>query len=644
MNAVMQDRWSKAYYASGALPANEANPDIWRKLVRGQISDWLIQQNFKLNVTRNLLLDQVEWDGHPCTYEGYAALWDEAKLLHRQDQEHNKKALALRSDIQNWLMSQYGMNKGAAMIIINKASGMTDNFRVTRSQGIAICHAASETLIYHRKDCPEWMLDDEAFINVFWHAHAIYEADGVPIGERGQRFNKAIGNLHSIYAFTGSADDARQAVEDFEMTNKPTMTQQPLGSDKPRAKSPLTALGSQQIPGAGEKAAAEAKSQIDAVNAKIDAKLESGVEGRSELTKDQVNFKRWIAKQNELATALGVNPLLRNAAYHDALSVASFDDPKCTLDYAEFWGVWGLLDKYTFKEGDSFHYDPEKVKGHVGNLMLALKLDKMTFKDATGFDTLAKAFEKGTGEEGHIKPSELGLRIKQYAETGLAFGQVDAAEVQPEATPEREAQPTGGTGQDDAPAAHYAPPVPQQSAATPRINITTMLGIPITDIKKELDRHLPPEAYGAIKFGQMSGKTDVDGDAIRDRLDEVFGSAGVGWRIAPNPHCGRVEYKTEQREKDGKMRTWHICTLFAHTFSYAIIMPDGSIQWVDASTTTDLHDNTDEQFAYRGALTSLMKQFYKLLGGMNHVLSGEYTHVEAQIEIQRRKQQNRKLH
>lgn len=178
---------------------------------------------------------------------------------------------------------------------------------------------------------------------------------------------------------------------------------------------------------------------------------------------------------------------------------------------------------------------------------------------------------------------------------------------------------------------------------------TTLTGISILDVPKRLNAHLPPQAYKAIEFGQMSGKTDIDGDCVRDRFDEVFGPMGIGWRINPNPTAGRVEHRSEQRPKMKKgepikdpstgeilMQTWHIVTLVAHTFQYSVIMPDGSIVWTDASTTTDQHDNMDEQYAYRGAMTSFMKQVYRLMGGMNHIVYNEYTHVHAQRELQRK--------
>ncbi len=167
---------------------------------------------------------------------------------------------------------------------------------------------------------------------------------------------------------------------------------------------------------------------------------------------------------------------------------------------------------------------------------------------------------------------------------------------------------------------------------------TTLTGISIMDISKRLNMRLAPEAYSAIGSGIMTGKTDLDADRVRDRFEEVFGPMGIGWKITPNSTAGRVDYRSEKRPSaDGKREIlWHVVTLIAHTLSYAVIDAQGHITWVEASTTSDSHDNTDETYAYRGALTSLMKQFYKLLGGMNHILYGEYDHNKARRDMGRK--------
>lgn len=192
------------------------------------------------------------------------------------------------------------------------------------------------------------------------------------------------------------------------------------------------------------------------------------------------------------------------------------------------------------------------------------------------------------------------------------------------------------------PARRTAQPEPQPTWPAPvaidrNLLPRTLTGISMLDISAEMNRRLEggSDTYKPIKFGLMSGKTDVDGDRVRDRFDAIFGP--MGWRIVPNAVAGRVEHEIDLREKkdnNGNTVTdvWHVCTLVAHQFQYMLVMPDGSVGWQEGQVTSDLHDNLDWQYAYRGAMTSLLKQFYRLMGGMNHVIYSEYTHREAAAE------------
>ena len=283
---------------------------------------------------------------------------------------------------------------------------------------------------------------------------------------------------------------------------------------------------------------------------------------------------------------------------------------------------------------------------------LGRPMTKQDFIDAVGYGSIEDARGKGMFSDKDI----MGL-IDQYIAAGNHEDNApESAKSEPQTGPSSDA---GNIPPEPPVKPVAAKSEPQNGAANGNgqnaiilrfPQITTLAGVPVGDISKRLNKHLPPEAYTAIKYGLMTGKTDVDGDRIRDRFEEVFGPMGIGWRITPHPSAGRVEYRNEPRPKmkDGKQmtdqqtgellfQTWHIVTLVAHTLSYSVVMPDGSITWTEVSTTTDQHDNSDEQYAYRGALTSLMKQFYKLMGGMNHILYNQYTHVQAQQDLHKRK-------
>lgn len=232
---------------------------------------------------------------------------------------------------------------------------------------------------------------------------------------------------------------------------------------------------------------------------------------------------------------------------------------------------------------------------------------------------------------GNVKPS-----AANAPETPAATPPANAAPSQVSSTtPPTENAPAGKS---DGKSDRLPAPSPEPEKPIIRFpQITTLTGVPVGEISARLNKPLPPDAYSAIKFGVMSGKTDIDPERVRDRFEEVFGPMGIGWRITPHPTAGRVEHRTEERTTGkGEIQTWHVVTLVAHTLAYSVLMPDGSLVWADVSTTSDSSDNMDEGYAYRGALTSLMKQVYKLLGGMNHIMYGQYTHIQAQRDLARR--------
>lgn len=179
----------------------------------------------------------------------------------------------------------------------------------------------------------------------------------------------------------------------------------------------------------------------------------------------------------------------------------------------------------------------------------------------------------------------------------------------------------------------------------------TMTGISILDIGKELKKYLPLEAYRPVAPGrQGAGNASINPDYIRDRFNEVF---GVGmWRITPHELQGRVEYEWEKREtqvykdrqplfkEDGtavtKETKWHTCTLQAHTFYYFVQMADGTFQWMEGMTTSDMHSNTDQRNAYMGALTSIMGQIFKIMGGKDLIQGKKYIDVKNAILAQQK--------
>lgn len=198
------------------------------------------------------------------------------------------------------------------------------------------------------------------------------------------------------------------------------------------------------------------------------------------------------------------------------------------------------------------------------------------------------------------------------------------------------------------------PPEKQQvdrmSDAAARENLPrTLTGISLLDIGREMSAWLPKDAYLAIKKGRPgAGKTSVDGHYVRRRFDDIF---GVGmWRITPHELSGRVEYEYEdvdeyKKDQNGDFvfdanrerivvgqRREHICTLQAHTLFYTVLMPDGSLKEMQSFTTSAVHRNVGRDNAYAGAMTTLVKHFYKLLGGGDLYEGKQFGQVQNELQ------------
>lgn len=181
-------------------------------------------------------------------------------------------------------------------------------------------------------------------------------------------------------------------------------------------------------------------------------------------------------------------------------------------------------------------------------------------------------------------------------------------------------------------------PEPKPPKYTAPLAIQTLNGIPMGMIRQELDKPLPPQAYTEIKGGSMKGKTDIDVERIRDRFDQVFGSQGLGWAIEPIPGDSQILTNVEIREakdKEGKpyQQTWYVVDLINYRLRYTVVLPDGSLKDCYGTAMSDSGDNMDRGYALEGTMTSLMKQAYRRMGGMNHIYYGVYTHIQAKRDL-----------
>lgn len=147
----------------------------------------------------------------------------------------------------------------------------------------------------------------------------------------------------------------------------------------------------------------------------------------------------------------------------------------------------------------------------------------------------------------------------------------------------------------------------------------TLTGVEWNMIQHSLDKTYPPQAKATIQFGSMKGKTDIKPPFVRQRLDEVFGPNGFGWWIEPVEGIGGVMVNIETRTKDGKDQTWYVVDMFNYRLCYRLQEDNGSLVVVRGSAVSDSHDNMDRTYAFRGAMSSLMKHAVGIMGGFNHL-------------------------
>ncbi len=148
--------------------------------------------------------------------------------------------------------------------------------------------------------------------------------------------------------------------------------------------------------------------------------------------------------------------------------------------------------------------------------------------------------------------------------------------------------------------------------------ITTLTGVKIGEIPYALDSKYPKIAYKDIKLDGGRKGTDIGQSFVRDRFDRVFGTHGIGWKFEAHPTIGAVRCE-QVTSPDGELKEKFKVTLLGHIFKYRIVLPDGSLEWVELSPMSDSGENRKESYAFRSAFTSLLKQALRSFGGFNHL-------------------------
>ncbi len=180
----------------------------------------------------------------------------------------------------------------------------------------------------------------------------------------------------------------------------------------------------------------------------------------------------------------------------------------------------------------------------------------------------------------------------------------------------------------------------------------TGANVPILGLQQALDQPYVPEAYEDINNrGHRWGDTKarfpnrtlwvVNANAVRARVDLVFGQYGYGWK----DECQVLGLITERREKTSdrtKVDTWHIVDV-RYSFHFLVRWTDGQGNtrraWAKLPDLYDSDEMTSRGFVYRAARSVGLKQTVKYLGGFRHI-SGDFTSSGEDEDNVRRREEN----
>lgn len=149
--------------------------------------------------------------------------------------------------------------------------------------------------------------------------------------------------------------------------------------------------------------------------------------------------------------------------------------------------------------------------------------------------------------------------------------------------------------------------------------LKTLTGIPADQIAERLKAPLDPRAYKEIRGGSAgaAGLTDIDTGYMVERLHEVFGPYGLGWRLEWDPED--VVILSGDRPTVALKRA---------EFQYVLVDEAGHRELVVAPCTGG-STNNDLGYALKGAETSAIGNAVSKMLFQNDVYKGLLSHRNA---------------
>jgi len=149
--------------------------------------------------------------------------------------------------------------------------------------------------------------------------------------------------------------------------------------------------------------------------------------------------------------------------------------------------------------------------------------------------------------------------------------------------------------------------------------IKTLTGIPVGEIGAYMNRRHPKGAYRDTQGKNNETWTDLDPIAARIRIEKIFGTMGIGWRIVPIPGLSSITHiKEDHVSAKGKPYTTYTVIAIGFVMEYAVIYPNGDMVYVPTSTMSDSCEIDDLSYTMRGIDSTLQKHVLRSFGGNDH--------------------------
>lgn len=158
----------------------------------------------------------------------------------------------------------------------------------------------------------------------------------------------------------------------------------------------------------------------------------------------------------------------------------------------------------------------------------------------------------------------------------------------------------------------------------------TLTGLPLLEAFHRLDVELPPEAYKPISGGdgERAGLTDINPGFLPSVLLETFGPLGTGWGwkllASPETQAFKTDKGKERYEARARLSVW-----------YKYLAADGSVALAESPEVTGASDNSQIEWAEKGAVTNALGTAWFFLGYQVSVYQGRRSHRTHGVGVKR---------